>query len=409
MTSLNELYPKATMEGGENLLCLQNRRVARISSVAFFLVSQLKYQIEYLSSLGMQVVAISGGGPELEKLTVGPNLRHWRLEFGRMLDLPRDVAAIVKLWIFFRKQGFEISHSTTPKAGLITAVAAYLAGVPVRLHTFTGQPWVNLRGPLRWFARLSDRIIGRLCTRCYADSPTQCRFLLAEGLIPAEKIGVIGQGSLAGVDLDRFDANKWSPRERCAIRGELGISPTARVFIFIGRIARDKGITELLDAFARLIDAGYDADLVLVGPLDEECGGAGFLSAMELRAHRRVHYIGYHTVPERYLAISDVLCLPSYREGFGTVVIEAAAMGLPTIGTRINGLIDAVVDGHTGLLVKVKDAASLAAACADLLDHPDRLMAMGRAAHARCMQEFDARTVNKKLAEEYARLLACRE
>jgi glycosyltransferase involved in cell wall biosynthesis len=178
------------------------------------------------------------------------------------------------------------------------------------------------------------------------------------------------------------------------------------VFIFIGRIARDKGIAELLDAFERLVVAGYDADLILVGPLDEECGGAGFLSAAELRAHRRVHYLGFSTTPERYLAASDVLCLPSYREGFGTVVIEAAAMGLPTVGTRINGLVDAVVDGTTGLLVTVKDAVGLSAACAQLLDHPERLLAMGLAARERCVREFDAEVVNKELAEQYAGLLA---
>jgi glycosyltransferase involved in cell wall biosynthesis len=393
---------------GDDLYDLSTRKVARISSVAFFLVSQLKFQLEYLSSLGIQVVAISGNGKELEKLAYGPNLRHLVVEFGRMLDPLKDIVAITKLWLFLRRERFDITHSTTPKAGLITAIAAYFAGVPVRLHTFTGQPWVNLRGPIKWFARLSDRIIGLLCTRCYADSPSQCAFLITEGLIQKSKIKVIGQGSLAGVDLKRFDPHKWSLEERRAVREEIGISPASRVFIFIGRIARDKGIAELLVAFERLISHGYDTDLLLVGPLDEECGGAGFLSAAELRTHRRVHYVGYSATPERYLAVSDILCLPSYREGFGTVVIEAAAMGLPTVGTRINGLVDAVVDGATGLLVKVKDAAALSAACAHLLDHPERLLAMGRAARERCTQDFDAKVVNAKVAEEYVDLLAQR-
>lgn len=405
MMKLTELRSRTTADEGDDLSGLRNRKVARISSVAFFLVSQLKYQLEYLSSLGMHVVAVSGDGPELKKLAVGPNLRHRVVEFGRMLDPLKDIAAVTKLWMFFRKEGFDIIHSTTPKAGLITAVAAFLAGVPVRLHTFTGQPWVNLRGPIRWFVRLSDRIIGLLSTRCYADSRTQCAFLIAEGLIHVSKIKVIGQGSLAGVDLGRFDPQQWSSEEKRAIRGEIGIAPMARVFIFIGRIARDKGVAELLDAFERLVGAGYDVDLILVGPLDEECGGTGFLSAAELSAHKRVHYVGYSATPERYLAVSDVLCLPSYREGFGTVVIEAAAMGVPTVGTRINGLKDAVVDGETGLLVEPRDARALHEALTVLLLSPERLAHMGQAARERARRTFDARYVNRLLAEEYLQLL----
>jgi glycosyltransferase involved in cell wall biosynthesis len=354
----------------------------------------------------MRVVAVSGDGPELSQLLTGPNLRHEVVTFGRMLDPWRDLVAVTKLWRLCRRERFDILHSTTPKAGLISAVAAFLAGVPVRLHTFTGQPWVDLHGPIRWFARLSDRIIGWLSTRCYADSATQRDFLVQEGLVSARKIDVIGTGSLAGVNLARFDPARWSREDRLCVREQLGIPASARVLLFIGRIARDKGVAELLQAFAKLVQDNYDVDLIVVGPLDEECGGKGYLTAAQLRAYRRVHYVGYSGEPERFLAIADALCLPSYREGFGTVVIEAAAMAVPTVGTRINGLIDAVVDGVTGVLVPVRDVDSLFVTLARLLEQPERMAEMGNQARARCQMEFDANVVNQKLVEEYARLLA---
>jgi glycosyltransferase involved in cell wall biosynthesis len=318
------------------------------------------------------------------------------------------MSALLRLFLVFRRRRFHIVHSTTPKAGLLCALAGWAAGVPIRLHTFTGQTWVGLSGPLRRLALGADRIIGALNTRCYADSESQCRFLVAEGIVPAARIGVIGQGSLAGVDLARFDPERWGPSDKEALRQAIGLPEKSRVIVYVGRITRDKGIGELLEAFATLVADGYDADLLLVGPVDDEHGGAEAFSLSRLAAQPRVYPLGYTDCPEQYLALADFLCLPSYREGFGTVVIEAAALGVPTVGSRIYGLMDAVVDGVTGMLVPPRDAVALADAMRRLLDAPERLAEMGRAARQRCRAEFDAEVVNRRLADEYERLLGMR-
>jgi len=384
---------------------LSGLKICRLATVPYFMVFQLKIQAEYLRDLGMQVVLVSSSGLEWSQIRAGGGLSAEIIPIPRSLSPWKDFIALVRLIRFFIMQRFDIVHSTTPKAGLLTAIAAFLARVPVRLHTFTGQPWVALKGPMRWGSRSADRLIGILDTRCYADSGSQAKFLVDEGIISTGKLAVIGKGSLAGVDTKRFDPDRWSPLQKQKIRDEIGLAPSARVLIFIGRISQDKGIAELIGAFSELLRLQYDLELLLVGPHDQDCGGAGFLDLSEAKQCRRIHYTGYTECPERYLAVADIFCLPSYREGFGTVVIEAAAMGLPTVGTAIYGLTDAVVDGETGILVPPRDQQTLQKAFQRLLDNPDTLKSMGKAARSRCLQFFDSRVVNEGVAEEYARLL----
>ena len=380
-------------------------KICRTATVAYYMVSQLKRQVEHLRDSGMEVMLISSDGPELSELELGNGLEHTIIEIPRSLAPWKDLKAFFKLLIFFLRHRFDIVHSTTPKAGLLTAVAALLAGIPVRLHTFTGQQWVTLSGAMRTLSRLADKLIGILNTRCYADSRSQADFLIDEGIISSHKIDVIGHGSLAGVDLKRFDTMHLSENEKNSLRLKLSLPIDAMVFVFIGRITRDKGVRELLSAFTGLNSQGYNADLLLIGPRDEECGGIGSISREEIEKCPRTHYTGYAKKPEQYLAISDIMCLPSYREGFGTVVIEAAAMGIPTIGTRINGLIDAIDDRESGLLVPPRDSEALQKAMKELLDNHDLFIRLQQSAKKRCRQLFDANSVNNMVYQEYIRLL----
>ena len=143
----------------------------------------------------------------------------------------------------------------------------------------------------------------------------------------------------------------------------------------------------------------------MVGPFDQDCGGTGSIDSTDIDQCSRMHYVGYADCPERYLAISDIFCLPSYREGFGTTVIEAGAMAIPTVGTHINGLLDAIANGETGILVPPQDEQSLLYALKKLLDEPDLADRMGKAARQRCVRQFDMNIVNEKVAAEYMRLL----
>lgn len=384
---------------------LKDKKIARIATVPYSIATQIGDQVAYLRDLGMQVVIITGDGPELARFPFSESLRHECIEIHRSINIGKDIVAAVKLFFAFRKHQFMIIHSITPKAGLLTAVAGFFARVPIRIHTFTGQPWVNKKGMIRLITRFCDRLIGLLNTKCYADSKSQKDFLIAERIVAKDKIDVIGAGSLAGVDLTRFDPSRWNHEEKIRLRIDHQISQDAKVITFVGRIAKEKGIVELTEAVYSLLQSNYNIDLLLIGPLDQERGGKGSLTIDQLSKSSRIHYIGYTDAPESYLSISDIFCLPSYREGFGTVVIEAAAMGVPCVGSRIYGLTDAVQDGQTGILVPPQDAEALKKGLKQLLDNPERIKQMGLNARERVIKEFDTRIINEKTAMEYSNLI----
>ena len=383
---------------------LSGIRVARISTVSFFLATQLKQQVEYLEKVGMDVVLISSPGDEIRQLRLSHRLRYLPIDIPRDISLLRDLFALMRLYRTFRLEKFSITHSTTPKAGLLTAIAAFFARVPVRIHTFTGQPWVTKTGFTRLITKFCDKIIGKMSTQCYADSHSQVEFLVTEKIVSRKKIAVVANGSLAGVDLERFSPDRFSEQERSALVQSLNIEPDSTILLFVGRICRDKGINELLAAFRDIVSRGYKADLLLVGPLDSECGGGSEPQFVDPRTIARVHLLGYTDCPERYMAIADIHCLPSYREGFGTVVIEAAAMGVPTVGSYIPGLVDAIADGVSGLLVKPRDAEDFGRKLMDLLDHREVLQELSQGALHRVRRSFDANLVNTSLVDEYLRL-----
>jgi len=377
---------------------LSGKRIVLVSTVPYFMVSQLSSQIQFLRSLGMHITIITSPGDELNELSSGDGLSVITMDIPRKQKPWRDFKALLKLFLIFRKSSFDILHSTTPKAGLLCAIAGKLAGIPVRLHTFTGQAWVTRKGLMRWIMRFADKVIVQLMTHCYADSPSQRDFLIAENMAAAGEISVIGHGSLAGVDMQRFSADRWSEAEKQKLRNNLGLMNVSFIATYIGRITRDKGVGELLEAFEIFQRSHPDsAHLLMLGPADEESGDLFEWAATQ----SHVHCLGYQPDPERFLSITNVLCLPSYREGFGTVVIEAAAMGVPCIGTKIAGLVDAVEDGGSGILVPVRDIDALCQALDTLAEDQGLCMRMGEKARRRTRQLFSSEAVSHALATAY--------
>ena len=376
-------------------------RIVRVTTLPFFVLHHLESQIRRLVAEGHEVHVVTSpieGYGRIAALGVAGVVP---VNIPREISLLADLLALYRLWRVLGKLAPHIVHSNTPKAGLLAAVAGWLRGVPVRLHTFTGQAWAERSGLVRWLGRMADRVIVRLNTRCYADSISQRDFLVAEKICAADAVRVPGSGSLAGVDLRRFDPERLRGAGAAA-RERLGIAAGVKVIAFLGRVTRDKGIAELVTAFGRLKDAA----LVLVGPQEPERDPLPAATLAEIERNPAIHAVGYDPEPERYLAAADLLCLPSYREGFGIVVLEAAALGVTCVGTDIVGLRDAVVDGKTGLLVPPRDELALARALETLLADDNMRAALGIAARERVGAEFNAEKLNAMLLKEYAALVA---
>jgi len=375
-------------------------KIARVSTVPFFIVTQLSSPVKALKEAGAAVTIISSDdelGGELRNL-VGDGFIP--LKMVREIDPVQDLRSLLSLVKVFRSQKFDIVHSTTPKAGLLCAIAGRLAGVKVRLHTYTGQPWVTMTGLKKSILKFCDRTIGYLNTRCYTDSFSQQQFLVSEHIVKADRLSVLGEGSFAGVDLTRFDPKRFSESESASLKRQLGIEPQSKVIVFVGRITKDKGVNELIRSFELLIAEKNDVFLLLVGPYEPD--GLAIIESVSCPdVLSRIKVVGFSSTPEMYMSVGDMLCLPSYREGFGTVVIEAAAMGLPTVGTSIYGLTDAVVDGQTGILVPVGDTSALADAIRMLVTNEEILCKMSSAARDRAVNSFDSKRYSELLIAEY--------
>lgn len=378
-------------------------RICRIATVPFFLFHHLGEQIAATARSGHEVVLVSSPGEGTAALQSITGVSHYALDISRQISIFRDLVTLLRLLVFFRRQHFDLVHSTTPKAGLLAAIAGRLAGIPVRLHTFTGQAWAERSGWVRWIAKACDRLVVKLNTRCYADSISQRDFIVAEGVARADEITVLGQGSLAGVDFTRFNHHRSGTA--AAVKARLEIPAGARVVGFVGRVTKDKGIQELVAAFDLLASFGCEnVYLVLVGPLEPERDPLPAELVARIHRDKRIRMVGYMPAPEEYIAMFDIFCLPSYREGFGNVVLEAAAMGIPTVGTRIIGLTDAIVDGVTGILVPPKDVGALARALKLVLLDDHLRSRLGSQAESRTATLFDSRKVNAGVLAEYESL-----
>lgn len=309
-----------------------------------------------------------------------------------------DLATLFRLYMLFRRERYAAVSSVTPKAGMLALLAAALARLPLRIHIFTGQLWATRKGWARWLLKAADRLMARAATHVLADSPSQRDFMITEGIAPAEKIQVLGCGSICGVDGERFrpDAGR-----RMGVRLAHGIPAASVVFLFLGRLNRDKGVPDLADAFAALDNPA--AWLLVVGP--DEVGLRGDLESRLGAALERTRFVGYTDRPEDFMAAADVFCLPSYREGFGMVIIEAAATEIPTIASRIYGVTDAVEEGVTGLLHRPGDAAEMAREMAELAGDPARRIAMGRAARERALRLFSCQALTDAWLHFYGQLL----
>jgi glycosyltransferase involved in cell wall biosynthesis len=318
------------------------------------------------------------------------------------VPLEREIspwADLKTLWLLFwrfRRVGLSSLHTITPKAGLLGMLAAWLAGVPIRIHSFTGQVWVTRRGPMRWLLKTADKCIAALATEVLVDSPSQRAFLISEGVVGEMDSRVLGWGSICGVDTQRFRPN---PVVRQALRATMGSETNSLVCLYLGRLNSDKGLFDLASAFALVANEHTNAELWVVGP--DECDIFPKMQSILGKYRQQMRRVGYTSEPEHFMQAADLFCLPSYREGFGSSVIEAAACGVPALVSRIYGLTDAVVEGKTGWMHVAGNVQDLAAQLDVLLKAPAELQRRGEAARYHAEQVFAQSIITNAMLKFY--------
>lgn len=320
----------------------------------------------------------------------------------RNINLIGDLKGLFVLRKIFRKERFDCVHSVTPKAGLLTACAGWLARVPNRVHIFTGQVWATRKGGMRFMLKMMDKLIALFDTRILVDGEGQRQFLIKNGVLTEKNSSVPANGSIAGIKLERYVI---SEQVRKAERDNLGIPEDHVVYIFLGRLNHDKGIGELYEAFNRLVVDCPKSVLLFYG-MDEEGYDEKVIDFPNIKKGENFFFPGLTKTPFNALQAGDVFVLPTWREGFGVSVLEAQALGLPVITSDAYGVVDASVPGETGLRCKVGDAYGLYECMKQYYENPDMRILHGANGRKRVEQLFDYKIVSQAWTDFYSEMLS---
>lgn len=387
--------PKATLQRTSPVF-----RLVHITTVPITL-GFLAGQAKYMAGNGFEVHFVSSPGPMLIEHAQREGACAHAIPMQRAISPAHDLVALWCLYSLFRRLRPAVVHAHTPKAGLLSMLAAFLARVPVRIYHVHGLPEMTAKGLKRRALHWSERLAARFSSAQLAVGESVRAAAIAFGPERAAKLHVLLDGTINGIDCEKFDPG-IIPIRRDLIRQKFGIPTDAIVIGFVGRLAIDKGVRELADAWRSLSSEFDNVHLILAGWRD------GMPKAVELYLEHapRVHILGaVSDTPSLYSAI-DIVALPTYREGFPYVPLEAAAMGLPVVATRVCGCVDAVVEGVTGLLVEPHSADELVAALRTYLRDPLLRHQHGMAGRERVTAKFAPLPLWQAIRAEYARLLS---
>lgn len=372
-------------------------KICYVVTISLTIESFFIPQLQYLAANGFDVTVVCSNNSSLQE-KLGESIRFYPIDIPRGISVGGSIYALKALTHFFKKEKFDLIQYSTPNAAFYSSIAAKKADCKVRNYHLMGLRYLGASGMGRTILKVLERIACHNSTSIECVSKSNMEMGIKEGLFPKEKVTVVWNGSTGGVDLSRFDFFKRQ-QWRMEIRKELGYSSSDFVYGFVGRITKDKGIDELLFAFLELND---NSKLLLVGDIEKD----NHLDVELLAKAQQNSNIKFHSFVsdiERYYAAIDVLVLPSYREGFGNVVIEAGAVGTPAIVTDIPGPTDTIDREKTALVVPVKNPNTLAESLMKIRERD--YVNMGENAAQFAKEMFDSKVLCQKILERKETLL----
>lgn len=345
-----------------------------------------------------EVVVVSSPGKTLDRLGRREGVRTVSIPMARHISLLKDIVALVRLVALFARERPDIVHSMTPKAGLLAMLAAWATRVPVRIHTFTGLVFPTSTGGKQKLLIAMDRLTCRCATYINPEGRGVEDDLRRFG-ITRKPLHIIANGNVRGIDPDYYARTPEVEREAAEVRGKIG--EECFVFCYVGRLVGDKGINELVEAFTRLYDEANDVRLLMLGGYEERLAPLKPQTRHEIERHPGIIAVGRKPDVRPYLAASDVFVLPSYREGFPNVVMEAGAMGLPSIVTDINGSNEIIIPHENGLIVPPRDGDTLYRVMRSFVLHPQEARLMALKARMLILSRYDRAQIWEALLKEY--------
>jgi glycosyltransferase involved in cell wall biosynthesis len=426
-------------------------KLIRITTVPVSLKTLLKGQHKFMSENGFDVLGVSSSGIVLNEVAQNEKIAVYTVEMTRIISPLKDIKSLWSFYKLCKRERPAIVHSHTPKAGIVGMLGAKLAGVPIRLHTVAGLPLMEATGRKRRLLDFVEKLTYSCATKVYPNSKGLYDFILENNFTAEEKLKVIANGSSNGIDTTYFSAQAITQEQIITLKTGLGIHKNDFVYVFVGRLVGDKGINELVKAFEGLgireqglgireqglgtreqglgtRDEGLDESLelpitsevsllpdfscsfsriklLLVGPFESELDPLRSKTLKAIETNPNIISVGFQADVRPYFSISDCLVFPSYREGFPNVVLQAGAMGLPSIVTNINGCNEIIEEGINGLIIPPKDIIALQNAMINLLEDKSVYKNLKNNARQMITSRYEQKLVWEALLEEYRRLL----
>ncbi len=379
-------------------------KIVRLTTVPISMNIIHKGQLAFMNQY-FEVIGVTGrDAKHFPAIKDREGVKMYDIEMARTIALLKDLKALWQLFHLFRQIKPAIVHTHTPKAGLLGMVAARLASVPIRLHTVGGMPLVEAKGIKRKILEWAEKLTYQNAHKIYPNSFGLLDVIIENGLCPESKLKVIANGSSNGINIDFFSPNYSENIEEESERNcnNLGIDNQDFVFLFVGRLAIEKGIGELVEAFNSLLEeSNRPLKLLLIGPYEKSYGVLPEALRKSIDENPFILTPGRFDDVRPYYALSNAFVFPTYREGFPNTLLEASAMELAIIATDINGCNEIVENGTTGFLIPPKNIEALKTSMKNLLLEEHKLKEMGKRGRIRIQSLFSREVVWHGLLAEY--------
>ena len=383
-----------------NAKAMKPVKLIRITTVPTSLRILLKHQLKYMSSF-YDILAVSTPDKILDEVAVQEGVKTRGVKMTRSITPAQDLKALWQLYRLFKKEKPAIVHTHTPKAGLLGMMAGRMAGIPIRIHTVAGMPLMESTGLKQKILKGTERLTYSCATRVFPNSRNLADYIIEHKFCERGKLKVLGNGSSNGIDTEHFKSTPAIIAASNEIRNRLSIGADDFVFLFVGRLVKDKGIEELVEAFVELKKESKGIKLVLVGPFEHDLDPLSAKTLDQIKSDPDIFTEGFQNDIRPYLALSNVLTFPSYREGFPNVPMQAGCFELPSIVTDINGCNEIIEHGKNGLIIPVKNSEALGLAMKNIFTDPALYRKLKENARRMILERYDQNKFWSLLLEEY--------
>ncbi|MCB0709086.1 MAG: glycosyltransferase family 4 protein [Chitinophagaceae bacterium] len=384
---------------------LSNKKLIRITTVPMALRYLLPGQMSFMASQGFDVLMISADGKELADVIEKEKCRHIIVPMTRKITPWQDVKCLWQLIKIFKKEKPGIVHTHTPKAGLLGMMAARICGVKNRIHTVAGLPLMVEKGNKYRLLKFIEKITYKMATHVWPNSASLKQFITDHKLCNPVKLSMIGKGSTNGVNINRFNQKNFDVKILESIKTEINYSTENKYLLCIGRLVVDKGITELVNVFTQLQKDNADLILILTGEFENELDPLPKSTLQEIRFNPSIIHINWTNYVEYYMYLSNIFIFPSHREGFPNVLLQAGAMQLPVICSRIAGNVDIVTDNKTGLIFDCGNEQQLLQQIKFALEQPIQMQRLAKQLQTEVKENYTQEVIWQKILEAYKNLV----